>query len=156
MKNSLLKLDRNIASTRERVSSNLVCLFTSEEKIGWDIYQDQDGSLFSISTTSPSGDSHFGTINHVLKLMSCGYFSGSVATDAGLEALSGICTPLPSDYMDKVDVYARLRENSNTWRFSVKRNPPEFAYPTLGKEVNQNVIQSSWLPKQFRGEATSA
>lgn len=142
MQNSIL---RNVASTQGRVPETFICLFVSESNSGWDLYKDSNGKLHSISKTSPSGDSLFGTRDHIIRLMSSGHFNGQIATDAGLEEFSGACTPLPIDYMENKATYARLRNLSSTWRFRVLSKPREYVMPTLGEEVDPETMPSSWL-----------
>lgn len=119
------------SKTSHRVPEHFTCLFASESEHSWDIYQDKTGSLWSISHNSPSGDSAFGTIDHVIRLMSDGYFTDMVATEAGLEAFSGACTALPSDYFDNIELYERKRVRSTTGRLRVFLRTPDFAKPLV-------------------------
>lgn len=119
--------------TSHRAPENFTCLFAAENEHSWDIYQDKDGSLWSFSHNSPKGDSAFGTVDHVIRLMSNGHFTEMTATEAGLKALSGACTALPSDYFNNIELYERKRVRSTTGRLRVFLRTPDFAKPLLAE-----------------------
>lgn len=111
-----------------RAPATMTCVFMSEHQTGWDIYMDGNGKLWSVAIDEGREDSAYGDMTHVRRLMSDGHFSG-IATEAGLEQLSGYCTPLPDDYFASVSRYARLREISWHHHFRVYNYVPDFAQP---------------------------
>jgi len=116
-----------------RAPATMTCVFISEHQTGWDIYMDANGKLWSVAIDEGRQDSAYGDMAHVRRLMSNGYFS-AIATEAGLEALSGYCTPLPQDYFTSVARYARLRKVSPYHHFRVCNYVPAYATPLLPGE----------------------
>lgn len=110
--------------SQHRVPASFICLFYTESEYGWDIYQDDSGSLHSISAQSPKGDSLFGNMNHVFRLMSNGHFN-ELATEAGLAAISGWVSTLPVDYFDNIALYKRLRGHNRHY-CSLARKLPDY------------------------------
>jgi hypothetical protein len=118
--------------TAHRAPESFKCLFVSKDAIGWDIYQTPSGELRSLSTTDNTGkgDSRYGRIDNVFRLMSKGCFD-LPATDDGLEAISGACSSLPTDYFDRVSHYKKMRSISKHYWFKVHKSPPAYVLPKV-------------------------
>lgn len=117
-----------IPLSTHRAPVTMTCLFMSECQTGWDIYMDDDDKLWSVAIDEGRQDTAFGDLSHVRRLMSNGHFS-SIATEAGLEAISGYCTPLPKDYFTSVARYTKLRNASSHHHFRVCGYVPKYATP---------------------------
>ena len=115
-------------TTSHRVPKSFTCLFTSPLKHCWDIYEDEQGRLHSISTTGPEGDSRYGGHEHMLKVMSHPSFK-LIPTEAGARKYAGAVVPLPSDYFERVDHYAKMRGFHH--HFSVK----QISQPSLPSQI---------------------
>lgn len=116
--------------TAHRAPSNYTCLFLAESKYDWDVYQDEKGTLWSLSASDDSGkgDSMYGTPSHILKLMSNGHFEKK-ATEAGLAVFSGACAVLPDDYFERIAHYAKMRSISSLHYFKIYSYVPPRAMP---------------------------
>ncbi|OUV22868.1 MAG: hypothetical protein CBC55_02190 [Gammaproteobacteria bacterium TMED95] len=115
-------------TTLHRVPKSFTCLFTPSHKHCWDIYEDDQGRLHAISTTSPEGDSRYGDHDHMLKTMSRPGFN-LIPTEAGARKYAGAVVPLPSDYFERVDHYAKMRGFHH--HFSVK----QISQPSLPSQI---------------------
>lgn len=95
-------------TTAHRVPASFTCLFVPSHESGWDIYEDAHGTLHSISTSSPKGDSRYGSFSHMLKVMGYPGFS-LIPTEAGARRYEGAVVGLPGDYFERIEHYKKMR-----------------------------------------------
>lgn len=95
-------------STALRTPKGFTCLFTSPHKQGWDIYEDKDGTLWSMSKDNPNRDSMYGKHLNLLDELSYPGFS-LLPTEDGGKRFEGAVVLLPPDYFLRIEHYQKMR-----------------------------------------------
>lgn len=75
----------------------MLTLVIKQENSNWDIFANEEGRLFAVAKEGSGAEtSHMGDKNHIVRLMSRGWFDlyRSTFTEAGLELFSGLTTRL--------------------------------------------------------------
>ncbi|OUV22869.1 MAG: hypothetical protein CBC55_02195 [Gammaproteobacteria bacterium TMED95] len=115
------------ALTFPRAPKGFTCLFTSPYQQGWDIYEDETGTLWSLSKDNPDRDSMYGKHLHLLDELSFPSFS-LLPTEDGGRRFEGAVVLLPPDYFLRVEHYKKMRALNK--RFPVTISKTDYTVTT--------------------------